>query len=128
MGRAPERALKRFFVTCVQSLPAAARPPHRRRAQEWQTTVHAADAAPAGAGRGLNDVGLALDEIAGMLDAPTVADWKAIAAPRRPVPGGYPPYRGAWTYLAGALLCCYDHPATGCQVVGAEINRRLMSS
>ena len=30
----------------------------------------------------LQDAGLALDEIAGILDAPTVADWKAIAARR----------------------------------------------
>ena len=34
----------------------------------------------------------------------------------------------ARTYLAGALLCRYDHPATDCQIMGAEIDRRLSSS
>jgi hypothetical protein len=28
-------------------------------------------------------------------------------------------------YLAGALLCRYDHPATECKVMGYEIDRRL---
>ena len=26
--------------------------------------------------------------------------------------------------LAAALLCRYDHPATDCQIIGAEIDRR----
>ena len=28
-------------------------------------------------------------------------------------------------YLEGALLCRYDHPATDCRIMGAEIDRRL---
>ena len=28
-------------------------------------------------------------------------------------------------YLEGALLCRFDHPATECGVMGAEIDRRL---
>ena len=31
----------------------------------------------------------------------------------------------ARTYLDGALLCRYDHPATDCQIMGREIDRRL---
>jgi hypothetical protein len=27
--------------------------------------------------------------------------------------------------LAGALLCPFDHPATDCKTMGAEIDRRL---
>ena len=74
----------------------------------------------------LQDAGLALDEIAGILDAPTVADWKAIAARRLDLlDEEIRRLEEARTYLAGALLCRYDHPATDCQVMGAEIDRRL---
>jgi hypothetical protein len=31
----------------------------------------------------------------------------------------------ARAYLSGALLCRYDHPATDCKIMGAEIDRRL---
>ena len=31
-------------------------------------------------------------------------------------------------YLAAALLCRYDHPATDCKIMGAEINRRLAAA
>jgi hypothetical protein len=30
--------------------------------------------------------------------------------------------------LAGALLCRFDHPATDCKILGAEIDRRLDGS
>ena len=77
----------------------------------------------------LQDAGLALDEIAGILDAPTVADWKAIAARRLDLlDDEIRRLAEARNYLAGALLCRYDHPATDCQVMGAEIDRRLASS
>ena len=77
----------------------------------------------------LQDAGLALDEIAGILDAPTVADWKAIAARRLDLlDEEIRRLEEARNYLAGALLCRYDHPATDCQVMGAEIDRRLSSS
>ena len=33
----------------------------------------------------------------------------------------------ARSYLQGALLCRYDHPACDCKVMGAEIDRRLAS-
>ena len=77
----------------------------------------------------LQDAGLALDEIAGILDAPTVADWKAIAARRLDLlDEEIRRLEEARNYLAGALLCRYDHPATDCQVMGAEIDRRLAAS
>src|SRR3546814_20699748 len=72
----------------------------------------------------LQDAGLALDEIVGILDAPTVADWKAIAARRLDLPDEeIHRLQLARTYLAGALLCRSDHPATHCKVMGSEIAR-----
>src|SRR5918993_227396 len=74
----------------------------------------------------VQDAGLSLEAIAGVLDAEHVADWKAIVHRRlglldaeiaRP--------QQARGYLEGALLCRYDHPATECQIMGHEIDRRL---
>jgi len=74
----------------------------------------------------LQDAGLTLDEIAAILDAPTVADWKAIGARRLELlDEEIGRLEQARTYLAGALLCRYDHPATDCHIMGAEIDRRL---
>jgi hypothetical protein len=46
------------------------------------------------------------------------------------VPGHVPghflaPLQHARGLLAGAMLCRFDHPATDCKVMGAEIARRL---
>jgi hypothetical protein len=77
----------------------------------------------------LQDAGLALDEIAGVLHAPAVADRKAIPArPHEHHLEANPPREEARGYLAGALLCRFDHPATECHVMGAEIDRRLASA
>jgi MerR family redox-sensitive transcriptional activator SoxR len=74
----------------------------------------------------LQDAGLALDDIAGVLDAAEVAEWKAIAARRLEVlDGEIARLNEARAYLAGALMCRYDHPATECKIMGAEIDRRL---
>ena len=74
----------------------------------------------------LQDSGLALDDIARMLDATTVAEWKAVASQRLEVlDEQIERLRQAREYLAGALLCRFDHPATDCAVMGAEIDRRL---
>jgi hypothetical protein len=56
-----------------------------------------------------------------------VAEWKAIAARRLDVldEENCSTQRGARAYLAGALRCRYDHPATECKIMGAEIDRRL---
>jgi DNA-binding transcriptional MerR regulator len=77
----------------------------------------------------LQDAGLALDEIDGILNASTVEEWKAIAAARLEVlDGEIAQLQHARDLLAGALLCRYDHPVTECRIMGAEIDRRLESS
>ena len=74
----------------------------------------------------LQDAGLALDEIDGILNAATSTEWKAIAAVRLDVlDDEIARLQHAREYLAGALLCRYDHPATDCRIMGAEIDRRL---
>jgi DNA-binding transcriptional MerR regulator len=74
----------------------------------------------------LQDAGLTLEDIAGVLDAARVADWKAIAGRRLVLlDAEIDRLRRAREYLAGALLCRYDHPATDCQIMGGEIDRRL---
>lgn len=74
----------------------------------------------------LQDAGLSLDDIAGILDADTVTDWKAIGRRRLEVlDAEITRLQEARTYLAGALLCRFDHPATDCQIMGSEIDRRL---
>ncbi|HEX8804414.1 MAG TPA: MerR family transcriptional regulator [Acidimicrobiales bacterium] len=77
----------------------------------------------------LQDAGLSLDDIAGVLDAARVADWKAIARRRLAVlDAEVARLQRARDYLQGALLCRYDHPATDCRIMGEEIDRRLASA
>jgi DNA-binding transcriptional MerR regulator len=74
----------------------------------------------------LQDAGLALDDIDGILRAERVTDWKPIAARRLEVlDEEIARLQQAREYLAGALFCRYDHPATDCKIMGAEIDRRL---
>ena len=74
----------------------------------------------------LQDAGLALDDIDGILRAKSVAEWKPIAARRLEVlEEEIARLQEAREYLAGALFCRYDHPATDCKIMGAEIDRRL---
>jgi MerR family redox-sensitive transcriptional activator SoxR len=74
----------------------------------------------------LQDAGLALDDIDGILSAVTVAEWKAIAGRRLGVlDAQIADLQHARDVLAGALLCRFDHPATDCKIMGAEIDRRL---
>jgi MerR family redox-sensitive transcriptional activator SoxR len=77
----------------------------------------------------LQDAGLSLDDVAGILDAGTAAEWKAIGARRlEALDAEIERLQQARDVLAGALLCRYDHPATDCTVMGAEIDRRLALS
>lgn len=77
----------------------------------------------------LQDAGLTLEDIAGVLDAAHVADWKSIAGERLAVlDAEIDRLQRAREYLAGALLCRYDHPATDCRIMGAEIDRRLAAT
>ena len=74
----------------------------------------------------LQDAGLALDDIDGILHARNVAAWKAIASRRlEELDREISDLQRSRDLLAGALLCRYDHPATECKVMGAEIDRRL---
>ena len=74
----------------------------------------------------LQDAGLDLEEIDGVLHAGEVDEWKAIARRRLVVlDAEIERLQRARSYLEGALLCRYDHPATDCLVMGAEIDRRL---
>jgi DNA-binding transcriptional MerR regulator len=76
----------------------------------------------------LQDAGLALVDIAGILDAADVSEWKAIARRRlEALDEEIATLLQARAYLAGALFCRYDHPATDCKIMGAEIDRRLSS-
>jgi DNA-binding transcriptional MerR regulator len=77
----------------------------------------------------LQDAGLSLDDIAGVLDAAHVADWKPIARRRLAVlDAEIARLQRARDYLEGALLCRYNHPATECRIMGEEIDRRLALS
>ena len=56
-------------------------------------------------------------------------EWKAIATRRLEVlDEEIATLQQARAYLAGALLCRFDHPATDCKIMGAEIDRRLSES
>ena len=76
--------------------------------------------------RMLQDAGLGLDDIAGILEAADVNEWKAIARRRlEALDEQIARLQRARYYLSGALHCRYDHPATDCKIIGAEIDRRL---
>ena len=75
----------------------------------------------------LQDAGLSLDDIAGILDAASVGEWKAIGARRlEGLDAEIEQLQQARAVLAGALMCRYDHPATDCKIMGEEIDRRLV--
>ena len=77
----------------------------------------------------LQDAGLSLEDIAAVLDATSVAEWKAVARQRlADLDGEIDRLERARDYLRGALLCRYDHPATDCRIMGEEIDRRLAST
>jgi MerR family transcriptional regulator, copper efflux regulator len=77
----------------------------------------------------LQDAGLSLEDIAAVLDAASVAEWKAVARQRlADLDGEIDRLERARDYLRGALLCRYDHPATDCRIMGEEIDRRLAAT
>ena len=74
----------------------------------------------------LQDAGLALADIAAILNAAEIDEWKAIARRRlEALDQEIAALQQARSYLAGALFCRFNHPVTECQVMGAEIDRRL---
>ncbi len=77
----------------------------------------------------LQDAGLSLEEIAGILDADGVEEWKAIARRRLAVlEGEIARLATSKELLEASLLCRFDHPLVQCAVMGAEIDRRLGDS
>jgi len=77
----------------------------------------------------MQDTGLSLDEVHGILKAATAAEWKSIADQRLAVlDEQIAQLQHARGLLAAALWCRFDHPATDCNVMGAEIDRRLTAS
>ncbi len=77
----------------------------------------------------LQDAGLQLTDIKVVLDAGDVSEWKAVAAERlAALDAEIARLHLAREYLAGALLCRFDHPATECRVMGEEIDRRLAAT
>ncbi len=74
----------------------------------------------------LQDAGLALDDIDAILRAATIQEWKAVARRRlQALDQEIAQLTHARDVLRAALLCRFDHPATECHVMGAEIDRRL---
>ena len=77
----------------------------------------------------MQDTGLALDEVREVLDAATAAEWKLVAGQRLAMlDEQIGQLRRSRMMLAAALLCRFDHPATDCTAMGAEIDRRLAAS
>ena len=74
----------------------------------------------------LQDAGLTLDDVGGVLGASTVDEWKEIAEDRLvALDAEIDRLQRARSYLQGALLCRFDHPLDECAVMGTEIDRRL---
>lgn len=74
----------------------------------------------------LQDAGLTLEDIGVVVGAGTVEEWRAVARERLvALDAEIERLQRARAYLEGALLCRFDHPATDCKVMGAEIDRRL---
>ena len=74
----------------------------------------------------LKDAGLSLEDIAGVLHAASVDEWKEIGFARlAALDTEIERLEHARTYLRAALMCRFDHPLTECKVMGAEIDRRI---
>jgi len=77
----------------------------------------------------LQDAGLSLDDIDGVISAADVGEWKAIGRRRLDaLDEEIARLQHARSYLEAALLCRFDHPLTECAIMGAEIDRRLQAS
>jgi len=76
----------------------------------------------------LQDAGLSLDDIQGVLEADDNDAWKEIARQRlRQLDDDIARLAHARELLAAALLCRFDHPLDECRIMNAEIDRRLAS-
>jgi DNA-binding transcriptional MerR regulator len=74
----------------------------------------------------LQDAGMSLDDIQGVLDADDIAEWKDIARQRLDqLDADIATLSQSRELLAAALLCRFDHPLDECRVMNGEIDRRL---
>jgi len=74
----------------------------------------------------LQDAGLSLDDIQGVLEADDNASWKGIARQRLvQLDDEIAKLQHSRELLAAALLCRFDHPLDECKVMNAEIDQRL---
>lgn len=74
----------------------------------------------------MQDAGLSLDDIQGVLDADDNGSWKEIARRRlTQLDTEISRLRRARQLLDGALLCRFDHPLDECRIMNDEIDRRL---
>ena len=74
----------------------------------------------------MQDAGLSLDDIQGILDADDLDAWKAIARERMTqLDEEIARLQHARELLALALICRFDHPLDECQVMNDEIDARL---
>jgi DNA-binding transcriptional MerR regulator len=102
------------------------RPDARRAGQRWYRPASLRRLVFIGM---LQDAGLSLDDIDGIINAADRREWKAIGQRRlRALDEEIARLQHARSYLAAALLCRFDHPLTDCQIMGAEIDRRLQAS
>jgi DNA-binding transcriptional MerR regulator len=74
----------------------------------------------------LQDAGLSLDEIHGVLAADDNESWKQIARQRlAQLDDEIARRRHSRELLAAALLCRFDHPLDECQIMNRDIDHRL---
>lgn len=77
----------------------------------------------------LQDAGLSLDDIEGILSADDHDAWKEIGRRRLDeLEDELARLRHSRDVLAGALLCRFDHPLDECRIMNAEIDRRLAAA
>jgi DNA-binding transcriptional MerR regulator len=75
----------------------------------------------------LQDAGLSLDDIQGILAADDNAAWKAIARARlAQLDEEVIRLQRSRELLSAALLCRFDHPLDECRIMNDEIDRRLV--
>ncbi len=77
----------------------------------------------------LQDAGLSLDDIHGVLDADDNDSWKQIAGERLVhLDEEIARLHHSRELLAAALLCRFDHPLDECRIMNDEIDRRLTTT
>jgi DNA-binding transcriptional MerR regulator len=77
----------------------------------------------------LQDAGLSLDDIQGVLDADDNDAWKQIACERlEHLDEKIARLHHSRELLAAALLCRFDHPLDECRIMNDEIDHRLTTT